>query len=58
MRYVAAKFIPRLLYVGHKQGRIDVCSEHREMSENDRVLTGDECWFYGYDPETKQQSSQ
>jgi hypothetical protein len=23
-----------------------------------RVITGDESWIYGYDPETKQQSSQ
>jgi len=23
-----------------------------------RVITGDESWVYGYDPETKQQSSQ
>ena len=38
-------------------------SELRETSENDptfisRVITGDESWFYGYDPQTKQQSSQ
>ncbi len=24
----------------------------------DQVITGDESWFVGYDPETKQQSSQ
>ena len=23
-----------------------------------RIITGDESWIYGYDPETKQQSSQ
>lgn len=63
MRRVAAKFVPRLLSVDQKQRRVDVCSELRETSENDptfisRVITGDESWFYGYDPETKQQSSQ
>ena len=63
MRRVAAKFVPRLLSVDQKQCRVDVCSELRETSENDptfisRVTTSDERWFYGYDPETKQQSSQ
>ena len=40
-----------------------VCTELRQLASNDetflsRVITGDESWVYGYDPETKQQSSQ
>jgi histone-lysine N-methyltransferase SETMAR len=41
-----------------------MCLELREKSNEDptftrisRIITGDEGWIYGYDPETKQQSS-
>lgn len=63
MRRIAAKFVPRLLTTDQKQRRLDVCSELRELERTDpsflsRIITGDESWCYGYDPETKQQSSQ
>ena len=63
MRRIAAKFVPRLLTTDQKQRRVDVCSELRELANNDpsflsTIITGDESWCYGYDPETKQQSSQ
>jgi hypothetical protein len=40
-----------------------MCLELREKANEDitfisRNTTGDESWIYGYDPETKQQSSQ
>jgi hypothetical protein len=46
-----------------KQQRVDVCTELRQLASDDetflsRVITGDESWVYGYDPETKQKSSQ
>jgi histone-lysine N-methyltransferase SETMAR len=47
MRRVAAKFVPRLLTPEHKEHRVAVCQD-----------LGDESWVYGYDPETKWQSSQ
>ena len=42
---------------------VSVCTELRQLaSDNEmllsRVITGDESWVYGYDPETKRQSSQ
>ena len=63
MRRVPAKFIPKLLSDEQKQHRLQVAQEMINRSENDpdllnRVITGDESWVYGYDPETKAQSSQ
>lgn len=63
MRRVAAKFASRLLTEQQKQGWVESCSSLKEEFQNDpnffsKVITGDESWCYGYDPETKQQSSQ
>jgi histone-lysine N-methyltransferase SETMAR len=40
-----------------------ICKELKDQARDDpnfisKVITGDESWVYGYDPETKQQSSQ
>jgi len=63
MRRIAAKFVPRLLFEEQKQHRFLVCQELKDLALTDptfisKVVTGDESWVYGYDPETKQQSSQ
>jgi histone-lysine N-methyltransferase SETMAR len=63
MHRVAAKFVPRILTADQKQQRVNICTELRQLAFNDetflcRVITGDESWVYGYDPETKRQSSQ
>jgi len=63
MHRVAAKFVPRLLTPEQKEHRVAICQELRQRYVDDpsfmsRVITGDESWVYGYDPETKQQSSQ
>ena len=63
MRRVSAKFIPKLLSDERKQHRLQVAQEmiHRSESDPDllnMVSTGNESWVYGYDPETKAQSSQ
>ena len=63
MRWVSAKFIPKLLSDEQKQHRLQVDQEMINRSENDpdllnRVIAGDESWVYGYDPETNAQSSQ
>jgi hypothetical protein len=62
---IAAKFVPRLLTNDQKQLRVNVCIELREKANEDPsfmsiswIITGDESWIYGYDPETKQQPSQ
>jgi len=63
MRRVTAKFVPRLLTAEQKDDRVSICTDLRDRAQNDpnfmsSVITGDECWVYGYDPETKQMSSQ
>ena len=63
MKRVAAKFVPHVLTADQKQSRVDACLELKEHLEIDpdlfsKVITDDESWFYAYDPETKQQSSE
>ncbi|UYV74413.1 hypothetical protein LAZ67_11003474 [Cordylochernes scorpioides] len=63
MRRVAAKFVPKLLNCDQKQHRMNIGNEMLDSVRNDpnllqRVITGDEAWVYGYDVETKAQSSQ
>ncbi|XP_011859147.1 PREDICTED: putative uncharacterized protein FLJ37770 [Vollenhovia emeryi] len=63
MRRVAAKFVPKLLTIDQKQHRINIATELLDSVRDDqnllqRVITGDESWVYGYDVETKAQSSQ
>ncbi|UYV63473.1 hypothetical protein LAZ67_2004165 [Cordylochernes scorpioides] len=63
MRRVAAKFVPKLLNCNQKQHRMNIANEMLDSVRDDpnllqRVITGDEAWVYGYDVETKAQSSQ
>jgi len=63
MRCVAAKFVPRLLTDAQKEKRVTVSQEMLDRPNADEnylknVITGDETWLYGYDDETKVQSSQ
>jgi histone-lysine N-methyltransferase SETMAR len=63
MRRISARFVPRLLSDDQKTLRISVCRELKQQARDDpnfisSIITGDETWVYGYDPETKQQSSQ
>ncbi|UYV63819.1 K02A2.6-like, partial [Cordylochernes scorpioides] len=63
MRLVAAKFVPKLLNCDQKQHRMNIANEMLDSVRDDpnllqRVITGDEAWVYGYDVETKAQSSQ
>ncbi|UYV74964.1 hypothetical protein LAZ67_12001915 [Cordylochernes scorpioides] len=63
MRRVAAKFVPKLLNCDQKQHRMNIANEMLDSVFDDlnllqRVITGDEAWVYGYDVETKAQSSQ
>jgi len=63
MKRVSAKFVPRLLTEYQKNNRLNICYGLREQVGNDpqilsKVVTGDETWCYGYDPETKHASSQ
>ncbi|KAL4143544.1 hypothetical protein QTP88_005863 [Uroleucon formosanum] len=63
MRRVAAKFVPTLLSGEQKENRKQIATDLLECSESEdfffkQIITGDETWIYGYDPETKGQSSQ
>ncbi|UYV67063.1 GART, partial [Cordylochernes scorpioides] len=63
MRRVTAKFVPKLLNCDQKQHRMNIANEMLDSVHDDpnllqRVITGDEAWVYGYDVETKAQSSQ
>jgi len=63
MRRVSAKFVPRLLTADQKDDRVSICTDLRERAQNDlnftsSIITGVESWVCGYDPETKQMSSE
>jgi histone-lysine N-methyltransferase SETMAR len=63
MNRVSAKFVPRILTPEQKEQRLSISLELRDLVTSDpnffqNLITGDESWVYGYDPETKVQSSQ
>ena len=63
MRHISARFVPRLLSNNQKALRISVCRELKQQARDDpnfisNIITGDETWVYGDDPEIKKQSSQ
>jgi hypothetical protein len=60
---VVAKFVPKLPSQEQQQLRLEVARDLLECANGDpeflkTVITRDETWVYGYDPETKVQSSQ
>jgi len=60
---VSAKFVVNVLTVKQKQQRLSISLGLRDRAASDssflgNVITGDETWAYGYDPETRVQSSQ
>jgi len=60
---VSAKFVLKLLTMEQKQLRLEVSQDMLDYTNSDPeflniVITGDESWVYGYDLETKAQSSQ
>jgi len=63
MQRVAAKFVPRVLTEDQKANRVNISQELLDRVSVDEnflktIVTGDETWVYGYDVETKAQSSQ
>ena len=60
---VSAKFVPKLLTEQQKELRKEIAEDMLDLATHDpgfieTIITGDETWVYGYDPETKFQSSQ
>ncbi|XP_075737316.1 protein GVQW3-like [Rhipicephalus microplus] len=63
VKRIAAKFVLKLLTVEQKQLCVKVSQDILDFTSSDpnfmnTIITGDESWVYGYDPETKSQSSQ
>ena len=63
MTRVCAKFIPKLLTAEQKDLRSEIAQDNLEIVSDDinvlkKFITGNDSWVYGYDPETKRQSSQ
>ena len=63
MKHVVAKFVPQLLLPEQKEYRAAVANDLIQTATTEpdflkKVITGDESWVCGYDPETKAQSSQ
>lgn len=59
---VSARWVPRMLSREHKQNRVHssrlmlgLYNENPDQFER-RIITGDECWLYHYDPESKRDS--
>ena len=62
MKRVSAKFVPQGLTVEQKQQRLSISLEWSDHAASDssflgNVITADETFVYGYDPETRVQSS-
>jgi hypothetical protein len=58
MCIVVAKFVSKLLSQEQQQLRLEVAWDMLECANGDpeflkTVITGNETWVYGYDPETK-----
>jgi hypothetical protein len=63
MKRVSSKFVSRILTPEQKEQLLPMSLEFRYRVTSDpnffqNVITGDESWMYGYDPETSVQSSQ
>lgn len=62
LKKITCRWVPHFLTEGQKQDRVDYCQKMLEKFDGGRskrvydVITGDESWFYYYDPETKRQS--
>jgi len=60
MRNLCTKIVPKELTEKQKQRRVTIYQDLLERQDDiwSLVITGDETWFYQYDPGTKRQSAQ
>ena len=63
LRKVSTKFTSKLLTEQQKGLRVEIDQDMLECANNEleftkTIITGDETWVYGYNPESKLQSSQ
>ena len=59
---VLAQFIPKLLTEQQKEPHVEITQDMLDCANNDlkftkTIITGDEIWIYGSNPESKFQSS-
>ncbi len=62
MKKLCAKMVPKNLSVEQKHERMAAAQDCLEQVESDptlldRVITGDESWFFQYDPETNDKAN-
>lgn len=62
MKHAPEKFVPKLLTVEQKETHLAVDRNLLQCADHDAnfiktIITSDKYWVYGYDPETKAQSS-
>ena len=58
---VSAKFIPKLLMEKQKELHVEIAQDMLDCANLElmkTIIAGDETWVYGYNPESKFQSSQ
>ena len=56
---MTCRWTPHFLTEAPEQDRVDYCLamlKKLDGGRSKRVITGDESWFYYYDPETKRQN--
>lgn len=63
MRKLNSVFVPHNLKENQKQIRVQYAKEIIRSAQNDKnflysIVTGDETWFFAYEPETKRQSAE
>ena len=62
MRRISARFVPKLLSDDHTAHRVSECRELKQARDNPNfiyhITPVNETWVYGYDPDTKQHTSQ
>ena len=60
---MCARFVPHSLTPEQREGRVTSCQDIIAMADANKnflnkIFTGDEIWYFAYDPETKRQSSE
>lgn len=58
MRKLCCRVVPKVLTAEQKNTRVRVCEDWRDTDNEwlNRVITGDESWFYEYDPSNRRAS--